>query len=158
MASNISTSNIWPNYSTKNVQAAAREPVKELGKDQFLQILITQLRNQDPMQPMQDTEFIGQMAQFSSLEQMVNMSSQMSALRQSAGMVAALIGKEVTWQDTDYYGVTQTYVGVVDSVLWKNNVQYVQVGNAEVPIDEIKSISSPSTTDGSATASEPEVE
>ena len=72
--SNISTRNIWPNYSAQNVQSAARKPVKELGKDQFLQILVTQLRNQDPMQPMQDKEFISQMAQFSSLEQMMNMS------------------------------------------------------------------------------------
>lgn len=144
MADNtISTSNIWPNYSTQNVQTAARKPVKELGKDEFLQILVTQLRNQDPMQPMQDKEFIAQMAQFSSLEQMMNMSKEMTSLRQSAGMVAALIGKEVSWMETTDTGVID-HSGVVTSVLWRNNVQYAKVDNLEVPVDEILSISEPS--------------
>ncbi|WP_373229589.1 flagellar hook assembly protein FlgD [Cohnella sp.] len=137
------TTNIWPNYSTKNVQTAARKPVKELGKDQFLQILVTQLRNQDPMQPMQDKEFISQMAQFSSLEQMMNMSKEMTSLRQSAGMVAALIGKEVSWMETTDAGVIN-HSGIVNSILWRDGVQFVKVENLEVPIDEILSIAEPS--------------
>jgi flagellar basal-body rod modification protein FlgD len=137
------TTNIWPNYSTQNVQTAARKPVKDLGKDEFLQILVTQLRNQDPMQPMQDKEFIAQMAQFSSLEQMMNMSKEMTSLRQSAGMVAALIGKEVSWKETTDTGVID-HSGVVKSVLWRDHVQYAKVDNIEVPVDEIISISEPS--------------
>lgn len=139
----IGTTNIWPYYSAQNVQAAARKPVKELGKDQFLQILVTQLRNQDPMQPMQDKEFIAQMAQFSSLEQMMNMSKEMTSLRQSAGMVAALIGKEVSWMETTETGVIN-HSGIVNSIVWRDGVQYVKVENMDVPIDEILSISEPS--------------
>ncbi len=45
---------------------------KNLGKDQFLQLLVTQLKNQNPLDPMKDTEFIAQLAQFSSLEQLVS--------------------------------------------------------------------------------------
>jgi flagellar basal-body rod modification protein FlgD len=143
VADSIGTNNVWPNYAPQNVQAAARKPVKELGKDQFLQILVTQLRNQDPMQPLQDKEFIAQMAQFSSLEQMMNMSKEVSSLRQSAGMVAGLIGKEVSWfEETETSTVEKK--GTVNSVLWRDGVQFVKVGDVEVPIDEISSISEPS--------------
>lgn len=68
-----------------------------MGKDEFLKILITQLSNQDPTQPMEDKEFIAQMAQFSSLEQMTNMSSEFSKMAsrlESAGAMD-LLGKSV---------------------------------------------------------------
>lgn len=140
MSDSASTTNIWPYYAKQNVQTAARKPVTELGKDQFLQILVTQLRNQDPMQPMQDKDFIAQMAQFSALEQTVNMAAQLTALRQSAGMAAGLIGKTVGWQETTNEGVTD-HSGVVDSIVRRDNVQYVKVGGKEVKIDDLLTIS-----------------
>lgn len=62
MASEIfSTPNVWPNYSAENVARASNKK-QELGKGMgFLSILIKQLQNQDPMQPMEDKEFIAQM-------------------------------------------------------------------------------------------------
>ncbi|MFC5532458.1 flagellar hook capping FlgD N-terminal domain-containing protein [Cohnella yongneupensis] len=150
----LGTNNVWPNYATNNVQTAARTPTKELGKDQFLQILVTQLRNQDPMQPLQDKEFIAQMAQFSSLEQMMNMSKEVSSLRQSAGMVSGLIGKAVTWVDTLSDGTIQNRGGVVDSIVWRDGLQYATVQDSEVPIDQILSISEPSASKSEVDASE----
>lgn len=75
-----------------------------LGKDAFLQILITQLQNQDPTNPMDDREFISQMAQFSSLEQMQNMTKAMEALLDSQKQTqlmayTAFVGKEVKWHE-----------------------------------------------------------
>jgi flagellar basal-body rod modification protein FlgD len=139
----IGTTNVWPNYSAQNVQAAVRKPVKELGKDQFLQILVTQLRNQDPMQPLQDKEFIAQMAQFSSLEQTMNMSKEITSLKQSAGMAAGLIGKEVSWTEDTQNGTVENN-GIVNSILWRNGSQYVKVGTTEVAMDDIISVSDPS--------------
>ena len=49
-----------------------------LGKDEFLQLLVTQMQYQDPLNPTSDTEFIAQMAQFSSLEQMQNLNNNFS--------------------------------------------------------------------------------
>ncbi|MCK5735685.1 MAG: flagellar hook assembly protein FlgD [Spirochaetaceae bacterium] len=70
---------------------------QNLDKDDFLQILITQLRHQDPTKPMEDREFIAQMAQFSSLEQMTNMSNQFTELSATlkGSQAMNLIGREV---------------------------------------------------------------
>jgi len=88
----------------------ARVPMKTLGQDEFLQLLVTQMRNQDPMKPMSDTEFIAQMAQFSNLEQTKEMSGDIAKLRQSTAFnqATALMGKQVrllTDEDTFTKGI-----------------------------------------------------
>jgi flagellar basal-body rod modification protein FlgD len=77
-----------------------REPTQELGKDAFMQLLITQMTNQNPLDPMENTEFISQLAQFSALELQQNMASAMEllALTQTAAtnsQMVNLIGKRV---------------------------------------------------------------
>jgi flagellar basal-body rod modification protein FlgD len=75
----------------------------DLGKEAFLQLLVTQLKNQDPLSPMENTEFIGQLSQFSSLEQLTNISEaigtqsdQTQALNNT--MMTNLIGRNVSVQ------------------------------------------------------------
>ena len=87
----------------------------ELGKEDFLQLLTVQLRFQDPLNPMQDTDFIAQMAQFSSLEQLQNMNrsldrnlgsdDQLNAAFQS-NLITSLVGKtvEVPTVEVEYDG------------------------------------------------------
>ncbi|WP_186577468.1 flagellar hook assembly protein FlgD [Aquibacillus kalidii] len=77
-----------------------------MGKEEFLKILMAQLQNQDPLNPMEDKEFISQMASFSSLEQMMNMSNSISSLVQNQSIspviqYSHLIGKEVSFYKLD---------------------------------------------------------
>lgn len=132
----VSTNNTWPNYSAAN-KATTTTASKDLGKDQFLKILITQLRNQDPMQPMEDKEFIAQMAQFSSVEQLVNISSQLKTLNQSLGSISSMIGMEVSWITGDESNGTTVQQGVVDSIIVRDGVQYAKVGKEEIKLEEI---------------------
>jgi flagellar basal-body rod modification protein FlgD len=83
---------------TNRRTSAALSAAAGMGKDDFMQLLIAQLKNQDPMKPMDDKEFITQLAQFSSLETMEKMTQQIEALTGSQMLVqaATLIGKQVT--------------------------------------------------------------
>ena len=98
--------------NSKNIAANGRVASSELGKDDFLKLLIAQLANQDPTSPMENTEFIAQMAQFSSLEQMTNMSTSFSKM---AGIIASseassMVGKTV---EVDVNG--EAITGTVDA-------------------------------------------
>jgi len=85
--------------------------MQTLGKDDFLQLLLTKLQHQDPLKPMEDADFIAQLAQFSSLEQMNNIAEGIQASNQwdflqmqslNNAMAAGLIGREIT---ADFSGV-----------------------------------------------------
>ncbi len=87
-----------------NKELGGGKPVKaDLDKDDFLKILITQLQHQDPTNPMQDKEFIAQMAQFSSLEQMTNMASSFGKLSSvlNSSEAQSLLGRTVEVLDGD---------------------------------------------------------
>ncbi|MHA0855968.1 flagellar hook capping FlgD N-terminal domain-containing protein [Paenibacillus sp. CMAA1364] len=139
----IGTNNIWPNYSASNVKEASKKDSTIMGKDQFLKILITQLQNQDPMQPLQDKEFIAQMAQFTSVEQLMNISSQLTTLNQSLGSVSGLIGKEISWIDESDKGNSDILKGIVSSIVVRDGVQYATVGKVAIPVNLILEIGNP---------------
>ena len=71
---------------------------QDLGKDAFLKILTEQLKNQDPLKPQDDKEFIAQMAQFNSLEQMIELNKGFTEMSQrfGRGQSLALLGRQVT--------------------------------------------------------------
>lgn len=83
--------------------APTREAGSALGKDEFLRLLVGQLRNQDPLNPVADQEFMGQMAAFSTLEQITNLAATTEQMGQTAAadQSLALIGHEVTYLQED---------------------------------------------------------
>jgi flagellar basal-body rod modification protein FlgD len=154
MATNpVSTSNMWPNYAKGNVSSKNGNG-QELGKDQFLSILITQLRHQDPLQPMQDREFIAQMAQFTSLEQLMNINTQLTAMSQSLGAASNLIGKQISWMFKPEDGSESTAMksGIVDSIIVRDGVHYAKVGESEVSLDQIVKIENAATENNPGTS------
>ncbi|MDY4190229.1 MAG: flagellar hook assembly protein FlgD [Treponema porcinum] len=113
-----------------------RTASQQLGKDDFLKLLITQLSNQDPTNPMEDTQFIAQMAQFSSLEQMTNMNesfNKMAAMINSS-QAAATIGRTV---DIDVGDTTAR--GVVEATTMGAHPQ-VMVNGMYYDLDKIKAV------------------
>lgn len=103
-----------------------------LGKDDFLQLLVTQLKNQDPLDPMKNEQFVAQLAQFNSLEQMLNLNksfSQMLSLQQLT-QAAGFIGGNVSWMDPN--GAEQS--GIVTGVNMNGGSPTLQIGTGGVEI------------------------
>jgi len=120
------------------LQAEGKQ-IGQLGKDDFLRLLIAQLQNQDPMNPMNDTEFVGQMAQFTALERMQALDEQMAILLQveQLGQANGLIGKQVEATGGQDGG---TIKGVVDSVRMENGNAVLNVGGSAVKLQDVISV------------------
>lgn len=100
------TNTINSSLYLSSIQDSNRKVNNNLGKDEFLKLLMVQMQNQDPTEPLKDTEYIAQLAQFSSLEQMTNMTSAIEKLVASQNesqliSYSQFVGKEVTWHNVD---------------------------------------------------------
>ena len=124
--------NYMGNAATGNNNAAKTKTSQDLRKDDFLKLLVTQLKYPDPMSPMEDKEFISQMAQFTSLEQMKNMNNSVQITQ-----ATSFIGKQVTWADSQGNEVS----GVVKSVKIVNGEARVLVGDETLELKKIMTVS-----------------
>ncbi|MDR2938903.1 MAG: hypothetical protein LBV08_01140 [Clostridiales bacterium] len=109
---------------------------QNLDKDAFLNLLITQMKYQDPLNPTDDKQFIAQMAQFSSLEQMQNI-AKVSTQQQGYQLIGKTIMSNV-FDETR--GVYEEVNGVVDSVIVRKGETILVVGEKEVPIDRVTNV------------------
>ena len=147
MASSLNTINV--NGVTYNAEAyeaskAAETKTNDLDKNAFLKLLITQLENQDPTDPQDNSEFVAQMAQFSSLEQMTNINESLGQINTLVsnmdtsvlvGQLSGMIGKGVDWEmsieSADENGKpvvnTQTMSGVITGVTMADGVTKIIV-------------------------------
>ena len=144
---------------TYNSEAYADSQVKttiknEMDKDAFLQLLVTQLRYQDPLEPQENSEFVAEMAQFSTLEQMGNMSKsleQLSTLVSNidtsvlVGQLSGMIGKGVDWlEETEYADEegnpqvdSKTLSGVITGVTVADGTTKITVTDSEKNIYQV---------------------
>ncbi|NLW47794.1 MAG: hypothetical protein GXY86_10725 [Firmicutes bacterium] len=121
------------NMTTGTVPGASRNTGDNLGKDEFLKILIVQMQNQDPLNPMDDKEFIAQMAQFTALEQMQNV-AKASQMQQATLMIGNHIKAEVNGdngQELVYGKVISTREISGEMYLRLDNGREVKIGEAK---------------------------
>lgn len=131
----MSVSAIIEDGKIANAQATTDTSKKggsTLGKDDFLQLLVAQMKYQDPMEPTSNTEYIAQYAQFSQVEQIQNMSQSMD-LSRASGMV----GQTVEVTTTDENGVEKTIMGKVDYVKYENGKALVAIDESLYALDDV---------------------
>ncbi|WP_057913511.1 flagellar hook assembly protein FlgD [Peribacillus muralis] len=143
-----------------NNQNDKRNTGDSLGKDDFLKLLLTQLQNQDPSSPMDNTEFIAQMATFSSLEQMMNIGTKMDEIiginqQNSLMNYNSFVGKEVTWHkldDGDDNLAIEEGKGIVKSIQYKGeNVFFILEDGTKLTPANISTMEQSSTASNSLT-------
>ena len=106
-----------------------------VGQGQFLQLLVAQMKSQNPMQPTSNQEFLGQLAQFSTLNGIETLNSNFSSLMKMQDITqgSSLIGKQVTYTNSS----NQTVTGAVSSIGVLNGALNVQIGGDSVTLDKV---------------------
>jgi flagellar basal-body rod modification protein FlgD len=129
-----------PGWSPEKFKTTGREPAKTLGQADFLKLLTTQFAQQDPMEPMKDTAFIAQMAQFTSLEQTKSMSVDMAALREQQEILQAtgVLGRSVEVQVDAKKGTTIS--GVVTGIHLEAGTPKLMVNGKKYDFNQITAI------------------
>lgn len=129
----ITVDGVTYNYDAYSASQPKNTIKNEMDKDAFLNLLVTQLRYQDPLEPQDNSEFVAEMAQFSTLEQMNNMSDTLAELNKLVsnidtsvlvGQLSGMIGKGVDWLETTNYAdeegnpqtSTETLSGIITGV------------------------------------------
>lgn len=111
-------------------------PSGSLDKEAFLQLLVAQMQYQDPLEPMDNTEYVSQLATFSELEAMNNLNDSMDFYRASQ-----LVGKNVLVRTTSKTtGETYMTQGVVDYVTYENGKAYLVIGEKPFSIDDLDTV------------------
>src|SRR4051794_27867187 len=120
--------------STSSTQQLVN-PASMLGKDDFLKLMVAQLKYQDPLKPTDQSQFMTQMAQFSTVEGINNLQATLASMSQASSISQAvgLIGKDVTYLTAD--GTTGT--GTASSVSMLDGAVTVHVGDTDVALADL---------------------
>jgi len=128
--------------STTGTQGAATNLTSSLNKDQFLQLFIAELENQDPMEPMKTEQLTSQLAQLTiveKLEHMANATDQLldNSITNAFSGYSDWIGKTGFWVDSEGMEIT----GTIESIMLKDQLYYALIDGHEVPVTEIYQVS-----------------
>ena len=132
--------------SATPTSSVGQTPDQTLGKDAFMKLLVSQLQNQDPTNPQSNEDFIAQLAQFSSLEQMTQLNDAflgLAVLQQSNALMSqltdssALIGQTVAYTDQ---ATGAELSGTVDSVKIEEGLAVLNIDGADVPLFSVTEI------------------
>lgn len=137
--SSVSAAASTTSASSTSSNAATKAINQNLGKNDFIKLMITQMQYQDPLEPMKNEQFVAQLAQFSSLEQTTNLNTTMVAFTkntmslQSGGMV----GRKVTGLDADGNKVEGTVTGIE----FADGSPVLLVGDQKLPLSGMSKLS-----------------
>lgn len=126
------------NTNASSLSASNKTETKSNGtldKDAFLQLLVAEMQNQDPLEPTTNTEYISQFAQFSSLEEMQNMGASVEMQR-----AQSLVGQEVFLDVTDSSGNTTQICGKVDYAVMEGTNVYVSVDDTLYAFEDVTTV------------------
>ena len=125
----------WSMDISETSQKKERKLGSELGKEDFLMLLVTQMQDQDPLEPTDNTEYVTQLAQFSELEAMQNLNE-----TTNNSTAYNLVGKEVLITHTTSVGDVTEIQGTVDYVTLQNGEAYVSVNGETYPYTEVTQV------------------
>jgi flagellar basal-body rod modification protein FlgD len=146
------TNSINGSSSTGNSSgASSASAVTKITPDDFLKMMITQLQNQDPVNPTSSDQILQQISQIDSIEATTTLTSSLNSVATDQGFQTAsgLIGKQVQGVDSTGNPVS----GTVDSVSFANGAASLNVGNQTLQLSGISSISNPSSPNGGTSLS-----
>ncbi|MDZ4774186.1 MAG: flagellar hook capping FlgD N-terminal domain-containing protein [Planctomycetota bacterium] len=139
-------SNIQSGSNASSNSASTVASASNLDKDAFMKLLVSQLKNQDPLAPQDNGQYIAQLAQFSSLEQMQELNDnvvglavlqQNNALMSQLTQSSSLIGQQVRYTDPT---TQESRVGTVSSVKIEDDLAQLSIGGNNVPLGNVTEV------------------
>lgn len=121
--------------SEQSLSGVHKNDNSALDKEAFLQLLVAQMKYQDPLEPTSNTEYISQLATFSSLEEMQNLNSTMEAAQ-----AADLVGKQVIVKVVTSSGETTYVTGKVDYIVRENGETYLSIDDGLYSIADLDTV------------------
>jgi flagellar basal-body rod modification protein FlgD len=128
---------------------SSANPMAGLGSDQFMLLLLTELRNQNPLEPMDNKDLMGQITQMNSLQELQKINDDLEALNHSNQLTeaAGLIGKKVEYQVSG----ADPQTGVVSGVSLMQDQIMLWVGDSTVPLSSLITVSADDAAGGDLT-------